>query len=74
MPNYEMVHEILNSCPNNQMRDVFFDEVETDDPEGYVRQSMKGRIAEIWSERKSDGTIEVRAVRDGLNHRFLFTP
>ncbi len=74
MPNYEMVHEILNSCPNNQMRDVFFDEVETDDPEGYVRQSLKGRASEIRSERKSDGTIEVRAVCDGLNHRFLFTP
>lgn len=73
MPNYEMVHEILNCCPNNQMRDVFFQEVQTDDPEGYVRKSLKGQCVEVWSEQKSDGTVEVRAVCDGLNHRFLFT-
>ena len=29
---YEMVREIKNLCPNNQMRDIFFDEVQTDDP------------------------------------------
>ena len=34
---YEMVREIKNLCPNNQMRDIFFDEVETDDPVAYVR-------------------------------------
>ena len=31
---YELVHEIKNHCPNNQMRDIFIEEVETDD--GYV--------------------------------------
>ncbi len=30
---YETVWEIFNECANNQMRDVFFDEIETDDPE-----------------------------------------
>ena len=30
---YELVHEIQNLCRNNQMRDVFFEEVECDDPE-----------------------------------------
>ena len=34
---YEMVREIKNLCPNNQMRDVFITEVETDDPEQYVK-------------------------------------
>lgn len=29
MPIYEMVREIQNSCPNNQMRDVSFQEVVT---------------------------------------------
>ena len=29
---YETVWEIFNECANNQMRDVFFDEIETDDP------------------------------------------
>ena len=37
MARYEVVREIQNECANNQMRDVFFNEIETDDPEGYVR-------------------------------------
>ena len=37
---YEVVREIKNLCPNNQMRDIFFDEVETDDPERYVRACL----------------------------------
>ena len=32
MAEYELVREIQNSCSGNQMRDVFFDEIETDDP------------------------------------------
>ena len=32
MAEYELVHEIQNLCRNNQMRDIFFKEVETDDP------------------------------------------
>ena len=32
MAAYEVVREIQNLCRNNQMRDVFIDEVETDDP------------------------------------------
>ena len=28
MKEYELVHEIKNSCPNNQMRDIFFEEIE----------------------------------------------
>ena len=37
---YETVWEIFNECANNQMRDVFFDEIETDDPEAYIRQKF----------------------------------
>ena len=33
MAEYELVREIQNLCPNNQMRDIFFEEVETEDPE-----------------------------------------
>ena len=41
MREYELVREIPNLCRNNQMRDVFFDEVETDDPVAYVRSFLK---------------------------------
>ena len=71
---YEMVREIKNLCPNNQMRDVFFVEVETMDPESYVRQILHGRQVELSSEKRSDGSVTVHAVVDGLIQTFQFTP
>lgn len=41
MKTYEVVREIPNLCANNQMRDVFFEEVETDDPVAYVKSILK---------------------------------
>ena len=35
---YETIWEIFNKCPNNQMRDVFIDEIETDDCLLYTSQ------------------------------------
>ena len=40
MAEYEVVREVQNLCGNNQMRDVFFEEIETDDPEAYIRQKF----------------------------------
>lgn len=74
MTEYEMVREIKNLCPNNQMRDIFFDEVQTADPEGYVRQLLKGKTVELSSERRADGSVTVHAVVDGLIQVFQFTP
>lgn len=68
-----MVREIANSCGNNQMRDVFFEEVETDDPEQYVRDMIRGRDVRIYSERRADGAWTVFAENDGLYQKFLFT-
>ena len=51
MAQYEMVREIKNMCPNNQMRDIFFDEVETEDPAQYVRDFLKGKALELTQER-----------------------
>ncbi len=70
--NYEVVHEIKNSCPNNQMRDVFIDEVETGDPEGYVRSVLKGELEELSCEARKDG-VTIHAVCNGLRHQFTFT-
>ena len=74
MTQYEMVREIKNLCPNNQMRDIFFDEVETDDPEDYVRKYLKGKAVELRSERGADGRVTVYATCDGLIQQFVFTP
>lgn len=71
---YELVREIPNLCPNNQMRDVFFDEVETDDPVAYVKHFLKDSQLEVTVERKPDGAVTVYAVADGMTNKFIFTP
>lgn len=71
---YELVHEIQNLCPNNQMRDIFFKEVETADPEEYVRQALCGKTVELMTDKRGDGTVTVYASCDGLTQKFIFTP
>ena len=73
MAEYELVREIPNQCPNNQMRDIFFDEVETEDPVAYVRRFLKGS-PELSVDHRPDGCVTVIAVADGMTHKFLFTP
>ena len=74
MAEYELVRQIRNQCPNNQMRDVFFEEVETDDPVQYVRAFLKGKALEISVDEKENGAVTVYAVCDGLQQKFIFTP
>lgn len=74
MAEYELVREIQNLCRNNQMRDVFFEEIETEDPVEYVRQLLKGKTVELTDDRREDGTVTVYASCDGLTQKFLFTP
>ena len=74
MAEYEMVREIPNLCRNNQMRDVFFEEIETDGPVAYVRGFLKGKEVELSSEARSDGGVTVYALCDGLAQKFIFTP
>ena len=69
---YELVHEIKNSCPNNQMRDVFIEEVETEDPVALVRSRLQGPIAELTVDTRPDG-VTIHALRSGLRHTFNFT-
>jgi hypothetical protein len=74
MAEYELVREIPNLCRNNQMRDVFFDEVQTDDPVAYVKQFLKDSQLELTVENKADGGVTVYAVADGMTQKFMFTP
>ena len=74
MREYELVREIPNLCRNNQMRDVFFDEIQTEDPEQYVRNFLKDSQVEITTDRKADGTVTIFAVADGMTQKFIFTP
>ena len=40
MKEYELIWEIFNKCPRNQMRDVFVEELELEDPEEYIRNKF----------------------------------
>ena len=74
MAEYEMVREIKNLCPNNQMRDIFFDEVETEDPVAYVKSFLKGKAVDVSAEYSDGGAVTVHATADGLIQKFVFTP
>ncbi len=74
MAEYELVHEIKNLCRNNQMRDVFFREIQCEDPETYVRQQLKGHQIELTTEPGPDGTMTIHVSADGLIQKFVFTP
>lgn len=74
MAEYELVHEIKNLCRNNQMRDIFFEEVECGDPEEYLRKRLAGKQLELTAEKSGDGTVTIHATVDGLIEKFVFTP
>ena len=74
MAEYELVRQIRNQCPNNQMRDVFFEEVETEDPVDYVHHLLKGKNISLTWEERADGGKTVFADCDGLVQEFVFTP
>ncbi len=74
MAEYELVHEIQNLCRNNQMRDVFISEIETDDPLAYVQRGLKGTDIQLSRDDHADGSITVYASCDGLTQKFIFTP
>ena len=57
MAEYELVHEIKNLCRNNQMRDIFFEEIACDDPEAYVRQKYAGKVMELTVEEMEIASI-----------------
>lgn len=74
MAEYELVHEIQNACPNNQMRDIFFEEVTCDDPEDYLRRRLAGHDLELTVETCANGCVTIHARVDGLQEKYVFTP
>ena len=57
MQRYELIREIFNLCANNQMRDVFVSEVETDDTDAVARAYCKGADVSLEKTVRDDGTI-----------------
>ena len=73
MKSYETIWEIFNKCPNNQMRDVFIDEVEVADTDAYIRQKCQDKNATWEKSVLPDGTIVYDINASGILQRFSFT-
>ena len=73
MKSYETVWEIFNECANNQMRDVFIDEIETDDTEGFLERKFKGKEVTFEKQVLKDGTIVYDIMASGIRQRYSFT-
>ncbi|MDR0819207.1 MAG: hypothetical protein LBN43_06520 [Oscillospiraceae bacterium] len=73
---YEFTREIFNQCSNNQMRDVFFEELELDDAdiEEIINKHLTG--SEVKCDRFTDkrGVITADIEVDGLRQKLTFCP
>ena len=72
---YETVWEIFNQCANNQMRDVFIDEVELEETEleAYVRRKIRDRSLKLSRSEAQDGTVVYDVDASGIRQRVSFT-
>ena len=73
MKEYETVWEIFNKCPNNQMRDVFIEEIQCEDPEEYIHQKFADKVLQYDKTVQPDGTIVFDIVTSGIKQRYTFT-
>ena len=71
---YELIREIFNQCSNNQMRDVFVSEIETNDPEAVLMNYCKNKDEIRDRTDLPDGTVIFEVVSSGLRQRYSFTP
>ncbi|MHB9291058.1 hypothetical protein Holit_00130 [Hollandina sp. SP2] len=73
MKRYEMVREIFNSCSNNQMRDVFIKEIQTDNVDLWVQEFLTGTQVRYEKHENPDGSIIFDIDTDGMMQRITFT-
>lgn len=77
MVDYEVIHEILNLCPGNQMRDVFIEEIQLPkdaDLEEYVREKLKNE-GELKIERtdRADGSVVFDIMTASIHQKYTFS-
>ena len=73
MKEYEVIWEIFNKCPRNQMRDVFVEEVEIKDPEEYIKKKFQGKDVAYDKTVLADGTIVFDITTSQIKQRCSFT-
>lgn len=73
MKEYEVIREIFNKCPRNQMRDVFVEELALEDPEDYVRKKFAGKEVSFEKSVLADGTVVFEILTSQIHQRCSFT-
>lgn len=73
MKEYEVIWEIFNKCPRNQMRDVFVEEIKLEDPEKYVKEKFKGGEVSYEKTVLDDGTLVFDIQTSQIRQRCSFT-
>lgn len=75
MREYEVVHEILNECARNQMRDVLIEEIEI--PEGafedYIRSKHPDHEIRMEREDLADGSVRYTVETSGIIQKYTFS-
>lgn len=68
---YEVICEIKNSCSNNQMRDVFFQELDIDDPDAWIAEREKKAVS--ITREDMPGGIRYHVMRADIPTEYTFT-
>ena len=55
------------------MRDVFIEEIETDDPETYIRDKFKDKEMTYEKTVRPDGTMVFDIITSGIHQRYTFS-
>ena len=77
MQEYEVIREMFNLCPGNQMRDIFREEIALPDQadlESYVREKFKNE-EQLTIERtdKEDGSVVFDVMTAAIHQRYTFS-
>ena len=77
MKDYEVIREMFNLCPGNQMRDIFIAEIrlpEDADLEAYVREKFKKESSlKIERTDKEDGSVVFDVMTASIHQRYTFS-
>ena len=69
----ETLWDMVNTCPTIQMRDVFIEEIETDDTDEFIRRKFQDKNATWEKSELEDGTIIYDINASGILQRYSFT-
>ena len=77
MAEYEVIREMFNLCPGNQMRDIFIEEVELPedaDLEAFVRNKFKAEEElKIELTDKEDGSVVFDVMTASIHQRYTIS-